>query len=190
LGLIIFYFFSEATTKGMNSLLDRANVILKINFPRHIAILASTINSLVSLFLSLIIFFVFWFFTPTPVTIWWLTFIFYLAIFTFFVLGFSFFASILLVKFRDLGAIWEVALSALFYLTPIIYPFAVIPEKFQRILVLNPLTTMIRDARLILIGGQPPGLYSFLYLAAVSLIFFIAGYFYFKNNVKKIAEKI
>ncbi len=189
LGIIIFSFFSEATSRGLSSLYDRSGVILKINFPRQIAILAPIINSLINLLLSLIIFFIFWSFTPTPITVWWPAFLFYILLLTVCIVGFSFFTSILFIKIRDLSTIWEVLLSLLFYATPIIYPISMIPDKYYGIMMLNPITSIIRDARLILIQGQPPGLYSIAYVGGLGIFMLVAGYWYFNRNIRSIAEE-
>ena len=55
LGLIIFSYFSEGTVHGLGALLSKANVILKVNFPRQIVVVASIINSLITLLISFII---------------------------------------------------------------------------------------------------------------------------------------
>lgn len=190
LGIIIFYYFSEGTNKGLNSIMQRADVILKIKFPHHIAVLASVLNSLISFVISLIIFFGFWIFSPTPITWWWLLFPVYILIFSILIFGFSLLASVLYIKVRDIASIWEVLTNLLFYATPIIYPMSFVPINLQKILNLNPLTAMIRDCRLMLIMGQPPGTQTFLYLLVVSLILFIFGFWYFQKNVKKVSEKI
>lgn len=190
LGLVVFYYFSEGTQKGLNSILDRANIILKINFPHHIAVLASLINSFISFIISLGIFFVFWLFTPTTVTIWWLLIPVYVIIFSVLILGLSLLFSILNVKIRDVSAIWEVGLNAILYATPIIYPLSFIPERLHFYFKLNPLAGMVLDLRDIIIQGLAPDLQSLGYLTVVSLAVGLVGYVYFIKNVKKISEKL
>ena len=55
--------------------------------------------------------------------------------------------SSLYVRYRDVAIIWSVAVTALFYGTPILYPFEIVPERFRDILILNPLTPLFAQAR-------------------------------------------
>lgn len=188
LGLIFFSYFSEGTTHGLNSLLSKANVILKINFPRQIVVIASIINSFITLVVSFIIFLVFWIINPTPITWLWLLFPIYLMILTLIIVGFSFFASIIYVRFRDLQNIWEVILQILFYASAIFYPISILSKKIQYLLFLNPIAVIIDQSRQILIYNQLPDLKFLVIISILGIILFVTGYFYFKKNIKKIAE--
>ncbi|MBI2448537.1 ABC transporter permease [Candidatus Microgenomates bacterium] len=190
LGIIIFYFFSESTMRGLTSLWDRSSIILKVNFNRQLVIFAPIINAFINFFFSMTIFFIFWFFAPTPITWWWLIFPVYILILALFILGFSFYASVWYARARDLANIWEVVLSLLFYVTPIVYPINIIPAQYHSMMNINPLTSIIRDSRLILIYGHMPGLYSIIYVGGVGLFLAITGWFYFKKSMKKIAEEL
>jgi ABC-2 type transport system permease protein len=64
------------------------------------------------------------------------------------------FLSALFVRFRDLSYIWEVVLMAGFYVAPIIYPLSMIPARYARFLLLNPMAQIIQDARYALITDQ------------------------------------
>jgi len=188
IGLITFQFFTEATSRGLAGLVSRANILLKINFPREIALLAPIINAIINYTFSLIIFFIFWFFNPTPLTWWWLVAPMYFFLLVMFVIGFSLFTSILYVRLRDLETIWEVLSTLIFYATPIIYPISLLPEKFQSIILLNPVAAIIRDIRLILIQGRPPGVFSIIYVGGVSLLMILFGWLYFRKQIKRVSE--
>lgn len=188
LGLIIFSYFSEGTTHGLGALLNKANIILKVNFPRQIVVTASIINSLITLLISFVIFIVFWFFNPTPITWLWLLFPVYILILTVFIVGFSFFTSIIYVRLRDLQNIWEVLLQIIFYASAIFFPISVLSSKLQTLIFLNPVAVIIHQSRQILIYNQLPDLKFLAAITIASLILFITGYFFFKRNIKKIAE--
>lgn len=188
LGLIIFSYFSEGTMHGLNSLLSKANIILKVNFPRQIVITASIINSFITLLISFVIFIVFWLFNPTPITPLWLLFPVYLLILTVFIIGLSFFFSIIYVRLRDLQNIWEVLLQMLFWGSAIFYPISILPPKLQFLIFFNPVFVVIYQSRQILIDNQMPDLKFLAILAVASAVLFVAGYFFFKKNIKKIAE--
>jgi ABC-type polysaccharide/polyol phosphate export permease len=77
------------------------------------------------------------------------------------------------VYFRDLEHLVEVFLSLLFYVTPIIYPLSLVPDEWQTVLKLNPLTTLIEAWRDLFMNNSLPGLElwpALLFTAAAALI--------------------
>lgn len=188
LGLIIFSYFSEGTTHGLTSLLGKAHIILKVNFPRQIVVMASIINSFITLVVSFIIFIIFWLFNPTPITWLWLLFPIYIIVLTILIVGISFFTSIINVRFRDLQNIWELLLQILFYASAIFYPLSILPTQLQKLIFYNPIFIIIYQCRQILINNQMPDLKFLAIIFIFSILLFIAGYFFFKKNIKTIAE--
>lgn len=188
LGLLIIQYFGEGTSNGLSSILNKANIILKVNFPRQIAVIASVINSFVAMLFSFIIFIVFWIFKPTAITYLWLLLPIYIIILTVFIIGFTFITSIIFVRFRDLQKIWSVVLQLNFYASAVFFPITVIPEKYRYIMFLNPTTVIIYQVRQIIIENQFPDLKFLVVLFLISIATFIIGYFFFKKKIKKVAE--
>jgi lipopolysaccharide transport system permease protein len=62
------------------------------------------------------------------------------------------------VYFRDLEHLIEVVLNLLFYVTPIFYPLAIVPDEWQPVLQINPLTSLIEAWRDLLMNNTLPGL--------------------------------
>lgn len=62
------------------------------------------------------------------------------------------------VYFRDLEHLVEVFLSLLFYVTPIFYPLSIVPEEWQPLLKLNPLTSLIEAWRDLFMSNELPGI--------------------------------
>lgn len=189
LGLILFNYFSEGTTKGLNSLLDKAHIILKVNFPRHLAVLASVINSTINLFLNLIVFSVFYVFYPRLFSLFgFAQFVGVLFLMFLLVFGLSCFLSVLYVRFRDLGSIWELLMTVMFYATPIFYPLSLIPANIRKMYFLNPLADFVVIARNALVSSTPLGPRQTLYIVGLSVVVAVSGFLFFKLKVKKIAE--
>ncbi len=65
--------------------------------------------------------------------------------------------SSLYVRFRDVAIIWGVLATALFYGTPMLYPFEFVPEQYRDLLALNPLTPLFIEARKLIIDPSAPG---------------------------------
>ena len=105
-------------------------------------------------------------------------------------IGLSFFLSALYIRFRDIKHLWGVFLQLGFWLTPVIYPVSVIPEKFRLLFNLNPMYGIIHNFREIVIYGNTPEIYSTLFSLAFSLLIFFLGYLLFEHMSDKFAEYI
>jgi ABC-2 type transport system permease protein len=181
---------------AMSSIVDRADLIRKVYFPRLVIVVAASISSLITLLLNLTVIFVFVIVVRIP---------FHFSMPLFFVLmaelyvlslGTSLLLAALYVKFRDFRHIWEVGLQALFYASPIIYPLSVVPAKFVPILTMNPIVQIIQDARKVLITGQTVTAAETLHFPWVLVPYLLPfiilwiGYSYFKRTAAAFAEEI
>src|SRR5205807_7912170 len=54
-GIVLWNFFTEATTLGLTSVVDRGNLIRKVYFPRLIVVAAATITAVITLLLNLVV---------------------------------------------------------------------------------------------------------------------------------------
>jgi len=192
LGIMMMNFFSEAVMMGLDSLLTKANIILKIKFPREITIYSAVTIALLDFAFNMIVFVIFSLFTPIHPTFIGLL-LFLMSVICIFVLtmGISLFSSIIYIKLRDIHNLIEVGIQLIFWATPIYYTLAMMPENLQKIIVLNPLTLIITYARKGLITGNQVRIEDFLQLGIVLLaccVILALGIFFFKKRVAKIAE--
>ncbi|HTX70486.1 MAG TPA: ABC transporter permease [Thermoleophilia bacterium] len=154
LGIVLWGFFGEATTQGLASLVSRADLLRKISFPRYVVVLSVGVSALISLGLSMVViaFFLILKEVPQHWDLLWLPLLFCELVA--FALSLAFILSALYVRFRDMSYIWEVILQAAFYATPILYPLSIIPSRYAKLLLLNPMAQIIQDARYCLITTQ------------------------------------
>ncbi|MEI7621304.1 MAG: ABC transporter permease [Candidatus Moraniibacteriota bacterium] len=190
-GIILFNFFSEGTMAGMCSLLSKSQLVTKIYVPRWTIILASTINSAL-VFLMNILVIVFFFalnqFLPSFEAV--ALFVMFLLFTYVIIVGFSLLMAPLYVKFRDLSMIWEVLLSILFYASPIVYSLQMMPEKMQKLMLLNPMAFVIHFSKEGLINNHFADPWkTFLFILTV-LAFFTLGTFSYNKLASKVAEEI
>jgi len=200
LGIVLWTFFSEATNQGMNSIVARGDLLRKINFPKYIIVLSTTISALINLCLNLMIVIILmllngveFHFSATMLPIYILE-IYILA------LGLAFYLSALSVKYRDTSHIWEIIMQAAFYATPIIYPLAIVAEKsntLAQLLLLNPVTQAVQDARYsfitkesLTIHGMSDDIFFTMVPFLITILIFFGGTYYFKKNSKYFAERI
>lgn len=198
LGIVIWNFFHEMTTRSVTAIVERGDLLRKIKIPLWTIILSSSISALINFLLNLGVVAIFLFINDVALlkTSLWLPFI-LLQVYIF-ALGLSLFLSAAYVKYRDVSYIWEVILQAGFYLTPILYPISLITSlTLQKIMFLNPMAQAIQDARYTTITSQTvtasrvfdDGWYRFIpYL--LTLVILILSVIYFRRQSKYFAENI
>jgi ABC-type polysaccharide/polyol phosphate export permease len=147
LGIIIWNFFSEATNAGMNSLLAKSGIIKKIYFPRIFVVLSSLFAAVFTLVMNLIIFVLVAFLSGVEIGMSIFFLLYAIGLLAVFVLSTGLILAILQTHFRDTVQVWEVLLSAGFFVTPIFYPLSIVSSKFSFLLQNNPLSIIIDLAR-------------------------------------------
>lgn len=189
LGLLLFAYFSEATLRGITCLTEKSTIILKVNFPKAIAIFTSVVNSFISFFFGFLAFLGFWFLAKPAGSLLNLPYFFILIIIlTLLIIGLNFIFSIGYTKFKDLLSIWEVLLQLILYLSPIIYPLSLVPEKYQTIFLFNPLAVIISQAQAALITGQGLNWQLVSYAFIISILVLVFGWLFFQRQIKKITD--
>ena len=105
--------------------------------------------------------------------------------------------SSLYVRFRDLGIIWSVAVTALFYATPVLYPIEIVPEQYVKWIMINPLTPIFEQARHWVIDPSAPGAVSaaggWIHLLPAIAIYIgtcVLAVWVFKREAPRIAEEL
>jgi lipopolysaccharide transport system permease protein len=92
------------------------------------------------------------------------------------------------VKYRDVSFAVVFLLQALMYISPVIYPVSMVPEPFQIIYQLNPMSGVIQGFRWSLYGsGEPPGLI-FLISIGLTLVGLVTGAFIFRRTERTVVD--
>jgi len=194
LGVMMFNFWGEATGAAMFSIASKGELIRKVYFPRIILVISATLTSLITFSLNLLVVILFALFNGVVINWSILLVIPFVIVFYLFVLGVSFYLSSLYVKFHDIGHIWEVINQMLFYLTPILYPIASVPEKYAKLMMLSPLSTLIQGVRASFLGGDVLTIqdyWSFWFMPYIFVLFIlITGYLLFQKMSAKFAEEV
>lgn len=189
-GLIPWNFFSTAISRSSFTMIENGNILKKVYFPREILPISVVTSEAVNFVISTIIILAFVLGTGMGLT-WYV--IFYpviLLIQYILLIGISLFVSSITVYFRDLQHFIGIALQLLFYATPIVYATNIIPESYQWILRLNPMTFIIDGYRSIFYYQQQPDFISLGITLLVSLILCVVGYLLFSKLQKKFAEEL
>ena len=76
------------------------------------------------------------------------------------------------------------------FITPVIYPTSFVPEKYQFLLALNPLTGIIENCRATLVPTRQIDWYAFGISTGIIGLIFVIGVLYFKRAERTFADKI
>jgi ABC-2 type transport system permease protein len=158
MNIVLFGFFQEATNNSVQSIVLQEPIVRKTQFPRLIIPLAVVLTSLFNLGLNLVVVLIFLFaFGVTPVWTWLL---FPAVLVLILTVAVSMIVSSLYPRFRDVGIIWSVLSTVLFYMTPIMYPISLLRSHHiaQHVIPLNPLVPIFELARKWIIQPDAPDL--------------------------------
>jgi ABC-2 type transport system permease protein len=198
-GIVLFTFFSDATSRSVTAVADRENLVRKIEFPRLVVPLAVLLIAYFNLVLNLIAVLVFVLATGVEPRVEWLALPLLLLPLGLFAGGLAMLLSALYVRFRDVQPIWEVALQVLFYASPILYVLDLLPTDQLRHLVVwfNPLATILVQSRHSLIDETAPnvwdvagGMHYLLIPGAIVVGVFVLGFWVFNREAPRIAEEL
>ena len=188
LGIICYRFFQNGTTIALNSLTNRSATITQIYFPRSIPGLSAGITSAIMLVCELAVFGIFMVsfqFIP-PITILLLPLV--LALELLLVFGIALPLSVLNVKFKDTEFLWQVVVSAGFFLTPIFYQFDMLPETIRNVLQFSPMVQIVTMAHHVVLYGMLPSVNTVLYAVGSISTITVIGYLIFRKYQARIAE--
>jgi lipopolysaccharide transport system permease protein len=190
-GLLPWNYFSSALSNSGNSLVANSNLITKVYFPRIIIPASASLSGLIDFFVAFIILIgmmFFYNFTPSASGILMIPVLIFL---TFLVaVGCGLWLSALNVEYRDFQYVIPFLIQVWMFLTPVIYPVTLFPEKYRWMLSLNPMAGIIEAFRVSTLGHQPVN-WNFLALSAgIGLLIFLTGLLYFRKVERSFADII
>jgi lipopolysaccharide transport system permease protein len=181
LGLTYWGAFTGATTNVSNSILTNAGVINKIYFPRLIPPLSAIALAIVDFLFAIIVFLLLILLFHVKVsTIGLLLAVPALGLLMFVSLAMGLLFAALNAKYRDMRSALPFIMQAMFFMTPVIYPITMIPEKYQLLAYFNPATGPISAIKA-LVFKQPVDWHGVAISALVALVIFIVGVFAFRR---------
>lgn len=201
LGLVLYTFLSEATGTAVKSMVERENLVRKVEFPR-LAVPASTVLVAFFNFISnSVVVFAFIFAAGIEPRWSWLQFPLLVALLALLSIGLAMLLSTLYVRYRDVEPIWDVVLQILFYASAIFFPVQIITGKHAELIIelimVNPFAAILQQARHALIDPSHPsavaaagGELRLLVPIGVGLLLVAWGAQLFRKRAPRIAEEL
>ena len=126
--IVLFTCFAEATSGAVRSVVDRENLVRKIQFPRLAIPISVVLLALFNLGLNLVVVMIFAVAAGVRPMLSWFELPLIILMLSVLITGVSMLLSALFVKFRDISPIWEVLSQILFYSSPVILPAETVRE--------------------------------------------------------------
>jgi ABC-2 type transport system permease protein len=198
-GLLPWNFFASGSTAAMSSLVANSNLIKKVYFPRAIIVGSTVASGLVTFGVEMLVLSAVLLAVGNMVVPWIPVVLVLMAIEAIFVMGIGLTLSAFNVYFRDVEHFMAIALQALFYSAPIVYPISYVPKEAQllgwtipvrSLYELNPLVTLVESFRSALYDLSFPPLGDVAYLLLWSVALFVLGSYVFGKLERRFAEEL
>ena len=187
---VVWQFFTQVVNMSAFSLVGNIGVILKSYFPRLALPLSSIVNALVDFCVGFLVLLVFLLIDGHfPITSRYLILPLLLLITIIFSSGVGLLFGALMVVFRDTKNLLSFILLIWMYVTPIIYPLSIAPEKYRILFYFNPLTSLVDAYRWVFLGQGSLPKFSYLSISIlVATIIWLCGAIAFRAMENKIAD--
>lgn len=157
-GTVVWSYFAECLNKTSNTFVQNANLFGKVYFPRMAVPVSILISNLITFSIQFVLFLAFVLLfvmrgTEIHLNPLWIA----LSPILVFImaglgLGFGIIISSLTTKYRDLRFLVTFGVQLMMYATPVIYPVSSIPERFQWVILVNPMTSIVEAFRFAFLG--------------------------------------
>lgn len=194
-GIVAWSYFAACLNGTSTTFLSNAGIFGKVYFPRLVAPISVMISSIVQLgiqFLLLIAFAVFYALRGYTIHI--NTYIIFLPLLVIMLallgLGFGIIFSALTTKYRDLSNLMVFGVQLWMYITPVIYPSSMVPEKFKIFVFLNPVAPIVEAFKYGIIGAGEFNPGRLLYSAIFTIVLLFIGVILFNRTEQNFMDTV
>jgi lipopolysaccharide transport system permease protein len=188
--LVPWIYFSTTLSLCGTSLVSNSDLLTKVYFPRRIMPIATTLSGLVDFGISALLIIgllVYYQIRPDVHVLLWPAVTILLGLLTY---GLGLFVAALTVKYRDVKYAIPFIIQLGLFVTPIIYPASMVPDKWRLLVVLNPLTGIIEAFRSAVIPARPMQWELLVSSIMMTGLIVLVGELYFKQTEKYFADLI
>lgn len=190
IGIVLNTFLIDAVTATLPSLVSSAATLRRIAFPPFVIPLSTSLAAAMTFALNCVVVAVFLGLGGIEPNPGWVLIVPLMLELYVFVLAIALIVSALFVRFRDVGQIWEVTISLLFFSAPIMYPITTLPVWAQHIVALNPFVQVMQDVRTIILGpGSAPPIVNPIFPILIAAASFALAVWVFRRESPRFAER-
>lgn len=188
-GLIAWNFFSQTTSAAIGSLVWGGEFFQRIYVPRSVFAISAMGTGLVNLLLSFVPLLGVMIIAGVPIRASIIFFPIPIILLIFVSLGVGLLISSIAIYFPDIVEMYQIILQAWFFITPIVYPIDLLPEKLRSIITLNPLAPVINLFRAIIYEGKLPTSADLIPATLIALITIGIGWWIFARKSDEFAYR-
>ena len=181
-GNLMFSYYREATTGGMNALMGNAGIFTKINVPKYMFLLTKNVSAIINFGLTLLVFFLFAAIDGVTFTLKFIAILYPILCLMVFNIGVGLILSALFVFFRDISYLYDVFTMLLMYMSAIFYTVDSYAPAIQRLFLLNPVYCAIKYVRMVVLEGTIPSAAFHLLLAGYAALAMLVGALVYKKK--------
>ena len=188
--LVPWTFFASGLSQSANSLVDSANLIKKVYFPRLTIPIANVLSGLVdfALAFAVLLGMMFWYGVIPTARIVWLPLFLLLALVT--SLGVALWLAAVNVEFRDVRYTVPFLTQFWMFATPIVYPSSLLSEPWRTVYGLNPMVGVVEGFRWALLDTKTAPGPMIAVSAGAALVLLVGGAYYFRRMEKTFADVV
>jgi lipopolysaccharide transport system permease protein len=195
-GIVLWNFFSDSFTGTSNTFRENIQLFSKVYFPRIIMPLSIVSTQFLRFFIQLGMFIavIMYYSLATEFDFTWSWSLLFLPVAVAFVgllgLGLGLLFSVLTAKYRDITNLVSLGVRLLMFITPVIYPLTVIPEKLRWVVQLNPLTPLFELFRFSMLGQGLVTPVQLLYSLVITLVLLFGAVLFFNKQGDKLIDVV
>jgi len=189
-GVLTWGLFAEITGRAQNMFLEHANLLKKLSFPRLCLPVTVVANASLNFAIVFGLFTLFLFVSGNFPGLSYLALLPVLTIQVAFAVGLGITLGVLNVFFRDVGQFFGIFLQFWFWLTPVVYPVTILPDKIRHLMALNPMAALVNAYQAILVNGQWPQWQTLWPVALLSLLLCGLGLRLFRKHAGEMVDEL
>jgi lipopolysaccharide transport system permease protein len=189
-GLAVWQYFNRVVGEGGNSLIANSALITKVSFPRLIIPMVAPLAAALDCLIAIIALIVTALFMGANVS--WTVIFAPLVILAVALFGYSIALWIapLNAVYRDVGIALPSVMQVAMYMSPIVYPESLVPEKIRWLFALNPIAVMVDTMRFVVLGTDAPSLAGLAVFAILTALLFWGGTRVFRHMEGTLVDRI
>lgn len=187
-GMIVHGLFAEVINRAPSLILDNVNFVKKIIFPLEILPVVSLASALFHAAVSTVVLLIFLLAVNGTLSITILLIPIVIMPLLLLTLGLAWIFASLGVFMRDIGQITNIITMVMMFLAPVFYPITAVPANLRPIIMANPLTYIIMQAREVLVWGRMPDWLGLGIYTCASLVVVWMGFYWFQKTRKGFAD--
>lgn len=189
-GILSWGLFAEITTRFQGMFIENANLLKKISFPRLCLPVTVVANALLNFIIIFGLFSIFLLVTGNFPGSAFLALVPLLTLLVLLAIGLGMVLGVLNVFFRDVGQLFGIVITFWFWLTPIVYPASILPEKLQPLMHFNPMASIMAAMQGVLVQGHWPQWGSLIYPIVLALLLCVLGLRLFRKHSGDMVDEL